>query len=65
MNKTEQKVPKAMKELSEVVSGRNEGVSSGTEEEQPKKAKSMYVSEVSVSVKVVTPRTNACYMEEW
>ena len=57
MDKTQQKVPVAIKEPSEVVSGRNEFVSSGTEKDQPKKAKSTFVSEVSGSAKFVTPRT--------
>ena len=53
---TQQKVPDAIKEPSEIVSGRNEFVSSGTEEEQPKKAKSTFFSEISGSAKFVTPR---------
>ena len=56
VDKTQQKVPDAIKEPSEVASGRNEFVFSGTEEEQPKKAKSTFVSEVSGSAKFVTPR---------
>ena len=52
-----QKVADAIKEPTDVVSGRNEFVSSGTEEEQPKKAESTFVSEVSGSAKFVTPRT--------
>ena len=39
VDKIQHKVPEAIKEPSEVVSGRNEFVSSGTEEKQPKKAK--------------------------
>ena len=57
VDKTQQRVPEAIKEPSEVKSGRNEFVSSGTEEEQPKKVKSTFVSEVSGSAKFVTPRT--------
>ena len=57
VDKTQQRVPEAIKEPSEVKSGRNEFVSSGTEEEQPKKVKSTFVSEVSESAKFVTPRT--------
>ena len=57
VDKTQQKVPEAIKKPSEVVSSRNEFVSSGTEEEQPEKTKSTFVSEVSGSVKFVTLRT--------
>ena len=57
VDKTQQKFPDAIKEPSEVVSGRNEFVSSGTEEEQPKQAKSTFVPEVSGSAKFMTPRT--------
>ena len=47
VDKTQQKVPEAVKKPSEVVSGRNEFVSSDTEEEQSEKTKATFVSEVS------------------